>query len=143
MAFEPLEASVILVNDKIKFSGAAGENPPISIDYTPPVGDGEGYTSLQLFLLSLASCSGSSVALLLRRMHKTVSGLTVSARGIRRETHPTGFTHIDLMFTLTSPDVTDADIEKTMRMSEETFCPVWSMVKGNVEVKAEWRIGKE
>ncbi len=46
MAFEPLEASVTLVNDKIKFSGTAGENPPVAIDYTPPIGDGEGYTSL-------------------------------------------------------------------------------------------------
>ena len=141
MAFEPLEASVTLINDRIKFTGTAGDNPPVTIDYTPPIGDGEGYTSLQLFLVSLASCSGSSVALLLRRYRKTVSGLTVTARGIRRETHPTGFTRVDLTFAITSPDVTDADMEKAVRMSEETFCPVWAMLKTTVKVTWTCEVG--
>ena len=86
-----LTAVATLINHKVKFSGISRDNEEIIIDYVKPVGDGDGYTSLELFLISLATCSGTSVLSLLRRMQKDVSGLKVSACGERREVHPTYF----------------------------------------------------
>ena len=62
--------SINLINDKLHFMGAVEGNPPVSIDYTPPLGDNLGYTSLELLLLSLSSCIGSSLLVFLRRMRK-------------------------------------------------------------------------
>jgi len=39
-----------------------------------------------------------------------------------------------------SENTEDADMQKAIRLSEETVCPVWAMVKGNVEIITEHRI---
>lgn len=135
-----LTASASLINEKVKFKGVSRSNPEIIVDYVPPIGDGEGYTSLELLLVSLASCSGTSIALLLRKMRKDVSGLKINAKGDRREQHPTYFEKINLEFILESRDAEDSDIEKAIKISEEQLCPVWNMLKNNVEISCEYKI---
>jgi putative redox protein len=130
------ELSVLLnlVNDKLHFIGNTGTNDSISIDYTPPLGNNLGYTSLELFLMSLSSCIGSAVLVLLRKMGKSIQGLEINATGIRREQHPTCFSTITLNLILKSADVTDTEFEKVIGLSDEKLCPVYAMIKGNVDV---------
>jgi len=135
-----LTASVKLVNDKLAFSGIVTGNEPVSIDYIPPLGDNSGYTSLELMLLSLSSCIGSALLIFLRRMNKTISHFEINARGLRKEEHPTGFRKILLEINITSADVADCDLEKVLKLSEEKYCPVWSMLKGNVEIEIKYNI---
>lgn len=135
-----LTATVRLVNDKLHFEGIADKNDPVSIDYTPPLGDNLGYTSLELLLLSLSSCVGSAVLTFLRKMKKDIRACEISARGIRRTTHPTGFSTIELRINLTSANTAAEDLQKVLMLSEETYCPVWAMLKGNVEIKTSWTI---
>ena len=135
-----LRVSICLVNDKLHFKGTVAENDPISIDYTPPLGDNLGYTSLELLLLSLSSCVGSSVLTFLRKMRKTITGLEINATGLRREEHPTCFSKIILNINLTSSDTKEEDLEKVIKLSEETYCPVWALLKGNVEVEVMYTI---
>jgi putative redox protein len=133
-----LTASITLINDKLNFRSSVGENEPISIDYTPPLGDNLGYTSLELFLLSLSSCIGSSVLTFLRKMRKTITRFEIQSRGIRREEHPTCFKSIHLTIDLQSDDVTEDDLNKVIKLSEDTYCPVWAMIKGNVDVEIKY-----
>jgi putative redox protein len=135
-----LNSSVILLNDRLHFNGRVDSNEPVSIDYTPPLGDNLGYTSLELLLLSLSSCVGSSVLTFLRRMRKTISGCDIQCRGIRREEHPTCFKIILLTINLKSPDTTPEDLEKVLRLSEDTYCPVWALLKGNVDIIVNYNI---
>lgn len=135
-----LISSIKLVNDKLNFIAAIDNNDPISIDYIKPLGDNLGYTSLELFLLSLTSCVGSTVLLFLRRMNKTISGCEINAKGIRNEDHPTGFKEILIDIILKSNDVTEGDMQKVIKMSEDTYCPVIAMIKGNVEVGINFEI---
>jgi putative redox protein len=140
MAEEQVEVAVQLTNQKVRFKGTTRALPEVTFDYAPPVGDGQGYTGLEMLLMSLAACSGTSVVFLLRKMGKDVSSFGVQARGIRRETHPTSFKNIVLQFTLNSKDAQEADLQKAIRMSEESYCPVWAMIKGNVEVSIEIKL---
>ena len=140
MNFDPLDITVDLVNDKVQFTGALRDNAPVTVDYIPPFGDGEGYTSLELFLMSLATCVGSTVLIVLRKMRKTITGCRVSAQGIRRNEHPTGFAHIALEVTLHSPDVTESELQRSLQLAEASLCPVWGMIQGNVEVTVTTRL---
>ena len=135
-----LNATICLINDKLNFSGVVGENISISIDYTPPLGDNLGYTSLELLLLSLSSCLGSSVLTFLRKMRKTITGCEIHSRGIRRDEHPTCFKTIFLVIDLKSSDTSEDDLTKVLKLSEETYCPVWAMLKGNVEINVSHKI---
>jgi putative redox protein len=132
--------TVTLLNDKLLFKGNVDGNDPISIDYIPPLGENLGYTSLELFLFSLSSCLGSSVLIFLRRMRKTITGLEITGQGIRKEEHPTGFKTVTLQLIVKSPDVASEDLEKVIKLSEETYCPVWSMINENVDIEVKYEI---
>jgi putative redox protein len=136
----PLSVHIELVNEKVRFSGSARGLPPVNSDYFPPLGDGQGYTGLEMLLLSLAVCSATTVLPLLRRMKKNVAAFRVNASGVRRAQHPTSFERIDLEFVLTSPDADSGDLQKAIRMAESTFCPVWAMLKGNTEIVPALRV---
>jgi putative redox protein len=126
--------SLDLLNDKLNFEGNVRGAEPVSIDYYPPQGDNLGYTPLELLLLSLASCFGSTILILLREMHKTIIGLDIIAKGIRKEEQPSGFKSISIVLNLKSKNVSVYDMEKVIQLSRESFSPVWSMLKCNVEL---------
>lgn len=137
-----LMASLTLVNEKLNFIGKVDGNSPVSIDYTPPLGDNLGYTSLELLLMSLSSCMGSAVLTFLRRMNKTIVKCEMNAKGYRREEHPTGFRKVTVEFAFTSPDLSREEVLKVLGLAEEKYCPVWSMIKGNCEVETQITINR-
>jgi len=128
------EINVKLKNDKVQFTAQTRNNPEVICDYFPPFGDGQGYTGLELLLMSLAVCSGTSVLGLLRKFGKTITGLSIHAKGTLKDEHPKAFSQIFLEFSVTSKDASDPDVQKAIQLSEEKICPVWSLLKNNVEV---------
>jgi len=138
-----LEAKVRLINDKIKFSCRSKENPEIITDYIPPLGDNEGYMPLELFLISLATCTSGTILPLLRRMRKTIDGFEMKVEGTRKDQHPTSFSRIMMDIQVQSNDLENSDIEKALRLAEETYCPVWAMIKNNVMVETKYKIIKK
>jgi len=135
-----LNTSIRLINNKLNFEGIVEGNQPVSIDYTPPLGDNLGYTSLELMLLSMSSCVGSAILTFLRKMHKNISGFEIHSKGIRNTEHPTCFKTIYLEIELVSDNVSDDDLNKVLQLAEETYCPVWAMLKGNVEMDVKYRV---
>lgn len=135
-----LNTSINLINDKLNFKGSVDGNDSISIDYTPPLGDNLGYTSLELLLLSLSSCLGSAVLTFLRKMKKTITGFEIQSNGIRNSEHPTCFNKITLIINIKSSDTSEDDLKKVVKLSEDTYCPVWAMLKGNVEIEVKYNI---
>ena len=135
-----LNVQLNLVNNKLHFIGNAIGKEQVSIDYVPPYGDNLGHTSLELFLLSLSSCLGSSVLLLLRKMNRNIEVFTINAKGVRKNQHPTCFEYINLEIQITSKDVIANEVEKAIELSEDSICPVWAMIKGNVEVTVSYKI---
>ncbi len=142
MAEQMEEVSVRLTNEKVQFTGVSKANPDHSIpfDYKPPIGDGQGYNGLELLLMSLSGCSGTAVVYLLRKMGKDVTGFSVHAKGIRRAQPPIKFEKIFLEFNVQSADVQDADMQKAIKLSEDSVCPVWQMIKNNCEVTATYKV---
>ncbi len=137
---EILEVTVHSTNQKLGFTGTAKSNPPIILGYTPPLGDGKGYMPLELLLMSLAYCSGGTLSYLLKKAGKNIAAVEVNAKGIRRDHSPTSLTKIFLEFSLHSRDAEDADVRKALKLAEESICAVWDMLKGNVEIVAEYKI---
>jgi putative redox protein len=137
-----VEAKVKLINDKIKFSCKAKDNPEIIADYIPPLGNNEGYMPLELFLISLAACTSGTVLPLLRAMRKTISGFEMKIEGVRREEHPTCFSRIIMDMEIRSNDLEPGDLDKALKLVEEKYCPVWAMIKNNVVVETKYKIIK-
>ncbi len=126
----------------MEFAITDGEHE-VTIDYPlpgTPGADGElkGMTPLRLLLASLAGCSGSSVAVLLRRDGEPVERVEVQARGQRRDEHPTVITDIDLAFTVYG-DVDPSRVEHALKLSEAHICPVWAMLKAGTPISSSSR----
>lgn len=136
-----LTASVKLLNQKLHFEGTADGNMPVSIDYTPPFGDNLGYTSLELFLLSLSSCAGSAILVILRKINKQIEKFEIKSTGIRRQNHPTGFENITLDVVIKSPDIAAADLEIVLEKIE-AICPVLSMLDKSIKTKINFEINE-
>ena len=141
MGKDYLEINLHNVDEKVKFSSNSRSNPEIIVDYFPPIGTGEGYTSLELLLISLATCISSTLLSFLRwKMDKHITALKVSARGTLRDEHPKALSHIRLDMTLESQDAGEEDVKTALAIAERTLCPVWSMLKGNVEIDVNFTI---
>ncbi|HSA04165.1 MAG TPA: OsmC family protein [Tenuifilaceae bacterium] len=134
-----LRSSIQLINEKVQFKGSVDGNNPVMIDYTPPIGDNAGYTSLELFLLSLSSCTGTAILVLLRKMQKSIQLFEISSIGNRKQEHPTGFKSVKLEINIKSENLTSDEMNKVLGMIEG-ICPVLSMIKGNVEVIYSFKI---
>jgi putative redox protein len=135
-----LKTKTRLINDRIKFEGTAGANPPIITDYLPPVGNLEGYLPLEIFLISLSTCLGGSITSLVRKMGFTIDGFSIEAAGNRRETHPTYFDSIDLAIVLQSPDAAMTDLQKALEMSESKYCPFTAMLNDKVKIHYDLKL---
>lgn len=83
--------------------------------------------------------AGATVATLLRKMHKSVASLCVHAEGQRRVAHPLSFESIILSFSLAT-DAGEAEISRALQLAEDSYCPVWAMLKGNVQIKYTWAL---
>ena len=131
------------IDDKTMFSATARENPTVTVDYFPPIGTGKGYTSLELLMIAFGSCVSTTLLTLLRyKMKKTVSGISVEVNGTLREEHPKALQHILLILKIQSKDLTEAEAQSALKIAEDTMCPVWSMIKGNVSVEVKTEIGE-
>ena len=125
----------------MKFDGISGRSgKSVDIDFAPEGEDVDGFVPLELLLASLAACSGQVVVGLLKRMGQEVKGLTVRAKGTKKEIHPTVLTSIELEFEFRGGEIDVPSLEKAIALSEERFCPVWTMVKAAVPIKAAYRL---
>ena len=138
-----IEIELDLVNDKVKFSGKSGANQDIAIDYIPPIGDGEGYTSLELLLISFASCLSTTILSLIKKeLRKNIVSLKVKGRGVRRTEHPQNFSDIYFTYYITGNDLSESDFRNLLVLAETKYCPVWSMMNENVKTNVEFIIEK-
>ena len=137
-----LTTSIKLLNEKLHFDGKVDGNEPISIDYTPPLGDNLGYTSLELFLLSLSACAGSAILVLLRKRNKQIDFFEIKSLGVRKENHPTGFELITIMINIKSKEINSSEMEKVLEQIEN-ICPVLSMLNKNIVTNFEFKINEQ
>ena len=129
-----------LINNKVKFIGTSNTNQdsPITIDYVPPLGDGQGYLGLELLVMSFAGCVSTTVVALLRRMGKTIDGYRIKATGIKKES-PLSLDSIDFDVIVNSTDITYDDLQQVIARAE-VISPVWIAIKNNVNITSKSKI---
>ncbi len=100
--------------------------------------DGSGVTGaspVALLLEALAGCVGADVVDILQKGRQELTGLTVLARGERREKPPRYFERIQLEVVV-SGDVDPRKAERAVRLSLDTYCSVAHTLRRDLEI--EW-----
>ncbi len=136
----PIEINLNLVNEKVKFTAVSSINQehPITMDYLPPIGDGEGFLGLELLTMSFAGCVSTAIVALLRKMGKHVGNYKMSVLGYKKE-NPLALERISFAITVETEDANEEDIQKALSLAEQ-ISPVWLAIKNNVEVENHYEI---
>jgi putative redox protein len=73
-------------------------------------------------------------------MRRNVESLQAHATGKLRQEHPRAITDIELQLTIKSGDAEEADVQRAIDASEAKICPVWAMLKGNVNIQVSFTV---
>ncbi|MBN2529445.1 MAG: OsmC family protein [Deltaproteobacteria bacterium] len=131
-----LQVSLLSVNDEVRFLADAPGREPITVDYFRSNDDATSYTSLELLLISAASCMASALKIVIKkRLKKDVIKLEVDASGVRRESLPTDFTAVSFHIRCTSADLDDSELTELVQSAKEKICPVFAMLKDDIDMQ--------
>lgn len=135
-----LNVEIELVNQKVQFKAVSDAKPdrPIMMDYSPPLGDSQGFSGLELLLMSFCGCVSTTIIVLLRRTGKQVKSFRAVASGIRQE-NPLSLIKVIFKVCIKSNDIESPDMEKVLELASNVS-PVWLTIKNNVEVMTEYEV---
>jgi len=135
---DELYVDLKLINEKVKFSAVSNQRQgqEITMDYVPPLGDGEGFLGLEILLFSFAGCVSTGITALLRRMGNSVTRYEMRAYGIRKM-DPLSLEKIHAVITLNADGIKEEDVRKAITLAE-SISPVWIAIRNNVEVSIDY-----
>jgi putative redox protein len=104
----------------LRFEGGELGRPWIPID-----GDNaEAPGPMLLLLLAAASCSGSDVLIILKKMRVAIRSLRVEVEGTRRAEEPRRYTAITLAYHIAGDGLDPSKAERAIALSLEKYCSV-------------------
>lgn len=131
---------ICLVDDKVKLKGLSAANPaqPITFDYVPPIGSGEGFAGLELLTTCFAGCVTTAILFLLRRGGADIKEYKAHVSGYRRE-NPLALSKIIYEAELTSPNTSEEQIKTVLDMAR-TMSPVWNSLNPDIVVETRYTL---
>jgi putative redox protein len=104
----------------LSFRGGEPGGPTILIDGDNSAAPGP----MVALLLAAASCTGSDVVVILRKMQVPFSTLSIEVSGIRREAEPRRYTAVHLEYRIGGPGVDPVKVRRAIDLSLEKYCSV-------------------
>lgn len=93
-----------------------------------------------MLVLSLLSCSGYDVVMILKRQRQELTDLYIKADATQAPEAPYAFTHIHMTYTLKGNDLDVKKVERAIVLSEEKYCSVAATIRGNCEITHSFEI---
>jgi putative redox protein len=125
----------------ITFVGKSKSNHWVNMDGPEEFGGSyAGNSPKELLLLSLAGCTASDVASILKKKRVNFSNFEINVTADVMEEHPKVFTKIDLEYVIYGTDLQHKNIERAIELSQSTYCSVTAMLKKAVEINHTYRI---
>lgn len=87
---------------------------------------------MELLLSGLAGCSAIDTVLMMKKKRREVTDFSIVADGIRNDGIPSYYKSIHLQFILTSPDATELEFEKVVKLAVEKYCSVASSLNSEI-----------
>jgi putative redox protein len=126
-------SKVIVKNlEGITFISQGSSNHWVVTDGPKEHGGSEaGSRPMELFLISLGTCTGADVASLLRKMRVDYRQFHIEIEAERAEEHPKVYTKINLVYKLwgNGLQAQKDKIEKAIDLSQNKYCSISAMIK--------------
>ncbi len=116
----------------VTFIGRAKSNHWVAMDGPEHFGGAEaGTRPMELFLISLAGCTGADVASILNKMRVKIDKFEVHVDSERASEHPKVYTKIDITYKFWGKNLEAVKdkIEKAINLSQDVYCSVSEMIR--------------
>ncbi|OGU68703.1 MAG: osmotically inducible protein OsmC [Stygiobacter sp. RIFOXYC12_FULL_38_8] len=125
----------------VTFMGKADSNHWVTMDGPEEFGGSNaGTRPKELLLLALGGCTGSDVAVILKKKKINVEGFEINLTAEMQETHPQVYTKINVEYVFYGSDIPKEAVERAIELSQKTYCSVTAMLQKAVEITHSYRI---
>ena len=134
MQHKPIEA--VWEHRGMVFSGGPVDGPKAGVDGE----GGEGPSPVDLALVSLATCSGSDVVLVVQKKRIDMKQFRIEVEAERRDEAPKRFTKIKLIYHVTAPGASEEAFRQAIDLSLEKYCSVSHSLNPDIPITYELRL---
>jgi len=121
----------------LRFVGGAPDGPVSMVDGDNTTAPGPMLT----LLLAAASCSGSDVVLILKKMRVQLRDLRIDVTGERREQEPRRYTAIHFDYHVAGEGLDQTRAERAVSLSVEKYCSVIHSLASDLAVTYAVTVG--
>jgi putative redox protein len=123
------------------FAAETGSGHIIVMDGAP---DGGGRNlaprPMETVLAGTGGCTAYDVVLILQRGRHDVRACQVQVTSERAETDPKVFTKVHMHFVVSGPDLTNAAVDRAVRLSHEKYCSASAMLAKTADMTTSFEI---
>lgn len=128
----------------VTFMGKTDSNHWVVMDGPEDFGGSNaGIRPKELILLALAGCTGSDVAVILKKKKINLDGFEMNITAEMQETHPQVYTKINLEYVFYGKNIPKEAVERAIELSQKTYCSVTAMLQKAVEITHTYRIEEQ
>ncbi|NMB83255.1 MAG: OsmC family protein [Ignavibacteria bacterium] len=125
----------------VTFMGKTDSNHWVVMDGPEDFGGSNaGIRPKELILMALAGCTGSDVAVILKKKKINLDGFEMNITAEMQETHPQVYTKINLEYVFYGNEIPKDAVERAIELSQKTYCSVTAMLQKSVEITHTYRI---
>ena len=128
----------------VTFNGITDSKHWVPMDGPEKFGGSDaGIRPKELLLLSLAGCTGSDVASILSKMREPFTRFEVAIDANMAEEHPKVYTDIHVTYKIWGEGLKEANLQKAIKLSTETYCAVSAMLSKSVNITHSYEINPQ
>ncbi|MFH1197216.1 MAG: OsmC family protein [bacterium] len=119
----------------VTFVGKTDSNHWITMDGPKEFGGSDaGIRPKELLLLSLAGCTASDVAVILKKKKINMEKFELNITADMQETHPQVYTKINIEYVFYGKEIPKEAVERAIELSQKTYCSVTAMLQKSMEI---------
>ncbi len=125
----------------VTFMGKADSNHWVSMDGPEDFGGSNaGTRPKELILLALGGCTGSDVAVILKKKKVKYDSFEMNISAEMQETHPQIYTKIHVEYVFSGKAIPAEAVERAIELSQKNYCSVTAMLQKAVEITHSYNI---
>jgi putative redox protein len=125
------------------FEATAGSGHTVVLDGPPDAGGRNlGPRPMEMLLLGLGGCTAFDVVYILQRGRHDVTGCEVDIEAERAEDPPKVFTKIHLHYKVAGKGLTEAVVERAVKLSAEKYCSASIMLGKMADISHDFELAE-
>lgn len=127
--------------ENVAFLGETESGHAVLMDGSPDAGGRNlGPRPMETVLIGTGACSAFDVIHILKKGREAVTDCVVELQAKRAPTDPKVFTHIHFHFIVTGNSLSQAKVERAIKLSAEVYCSASAMMAKTAEVTHDFEI---